>query len=93
MKSIQVALFSVLLSPTLYAHAARQIFPAGSLISCRITEAKLSSKTAALATQFFARWESLRAMGRDACPLTVIWRAGLKTSRIQAISMERAGWN
>jgi len=46
MKSVQVALFSVLLSPTLYAHAARQIFPAGSLISCRITEAKLSSKNA-----------------------------------------------
>jgi len=48
MKSIQVALLFVLLSPTLSAHAARQIFPAGSLISCRITEAKLSSKTAAV---------------------------------------------
>jgi len=37
---------AALVAIPLSAHAARQIFPAGSLISCRITEAKLSSKTA-----------------------------------------------
>jgi hypothetical protein len=48
MKSVHFALLSVLLSPTLTAKAAREIFPAGSLINCTITEAKLSSKNAAV---------------------------------------------
>jgi len=46
MKSVHFALLSVMLSTTLTATAAREIFPAGSLINCTITEAKLSSKNA-----------------------------------------------
>jgi hypothetical protein len=46
MKSVPFALLSVMLSTTLTATAAREIFPAGSLINCTITEAKLSSKNA-----------------------------------------------
>ena len=45
MKSTQLVLCTLLLSPALTAHAARQIVPAGSLINCTISEAKLSSKT------------------------------------------------
>jgi hypothetical protein len=48
MKSVQFALLSVLLSPAISAHAAREIFPAGSLINCTITEARLSSKNASV---------------------------------------------
>ena len=48
MKSVHLALLSVLLCPTLTANAAREIFPAGSLINCTITEAKLSSKNSSV---------------------------------------------
>jgi hypothetical protein len=48
MKSVHLALCTLLLSPTLTAYASRQIVPAGSLISCTISEAKLSSKTTAI---------------------------------------------
>ena len=48
MKSVHFALLSVLLSPTLTASAAREIFPAGSLINCTISESKLSSKNASV---------------------------------------------
>jgi hypothetical protein len=48
MKSVHLALCVLLVSPTLTAYASRQIVPAGSLISCTISEAKLSSKTTAI---------------------------------------------
>lgn len=48
MKSVSLALSTLLLCPTLNAYADRQIVPAGSLINCTISEAKLSSKTAAI---------------------------------------------
>ncbi len=48
MKSVHLALCTLLLSPTLTAYASRQIVPAGSLINCTISEAKLSSKTTAI---------------------------------------------
>ena len=48
MKSVQFALCTLLLSVTLTAYAARQIVPAGSLINCTVSEAKLSSKTTAI---------------------------------------------
>ena len=48
MKSVYFALLSAMLSTTLTADAAREIFPAGSLINCTITEAKLSSKNASV---------------------------------------------
>ena len=45
MKSVHLALCTLLLSPTLTAYASRQILPAGSLINCTVSETKLSSKT------------------------------------------------
>ncbi len=48
MKSVQLALCTLLLSQTLTAYAARQILPAGSLINCTVSETKLSSKTTAI---------------------------------------------
>ena len=45
MKSAHLALGTLLVCSTLTAYAARQIVPAGSLINCTISEAKLSSKT------------------------------------------------
>src|SRR6201998_570432 len=48
MKSVHVALCTLLLSPTLTAYASRQILPAGSLISCTVSETKISSKTTAI---------------------------------------------
>jgi len=48
MKSVHLALCTLLLSPTLTAYASRQILPAGSLINCTVSETKLSSKTTAV---------------------------------------------
>jgi hypothetical protein len=48
MKSVSLALSTLLLCSTLNAYAARQIVPAGSLINCTVSETKLSSKTAAI---------------------------------------------
>jgi hypothetical protein len=48
MKSVHLALCTLLLSPTLTAYASRQIVPAGSLINCTVSETKLSSKTTAI---------------------------------------------
>ena len=48
MKSVYLALSTLLLCPPLTAHASRQILPAGSLINCTISQPKLSSKTAAI---------------------------------------------
>lgn len=48
MKSVHLALCTVLLTPTLTAYASRQILPAGSLINCTVSETKLSSKTTAV---------------------------------------------
>ena len=48
MRSAHVALCTLLLSPTFVAYAARQILPAGALITCTVSEAKLSSGTAAV---------------------------------------------
>jgi hypothetical protein len=48
MKSVPFALLTLVLSPTLTAHASEQIVPAGSLISCTVSETKLSSKTEAV---------------------------------------------
>ena len=44
MKSVHLALCTLLLSPTLTAFASRQILPAGSLINCTISETKISVK-------------------------------------------------
>ena len=48
MKSVYLALSTLLLCPPPTAHAGRQIVPAGSLINCTVSEPKLSSKTAAI---------------------------------------------
>ena len=48
MRSAHVALCTLLLSPAFVAYAARQILPAGALINCTVSEAKLSSGTAAV---------------------------------------------
>ena len=48
MRSAQVALCTLLLSPIFVAHAARQILPAGALITCTVSEGRLSSGTAAV---------------------------------------------
>jgi hypothetical protein len=48
MRSAHVALCALLLSPAFVAYAARQILPAGALITCTVSEAKLSSGTAAV---------------------------------------------
>jgi hypothetical protein len=48
MKSVHLALCTLLLSPTLTAYASRQILPAGSIINCTISENRISSKTTAI---------------------------------------------
>jgi hypothetical protein len=48
MKSVSLALSTLLLCSTLNAFASKQIVPAGSLFNCTVTEAKLSSKTTAI---------------------------------------------
>lgn len=48
MKSVYLALCTLLVSPTLTAYAGKQIVPAGSLINCTISQPKLSSKTMAV---------------------------------------------
>ncbi|MBS1803335.1 MAG: hypothetical protein JST28_08200 [Acidobacteria bacterium] len=48
MRSAHVALCTLLLSPAFIAHAARQILPAGALITCTVSEGRLSSSTAAV---------------------------------------------
>lgn len=48
MRSAHVALCALLLSPAFAAYAARQILPAGALINCTVSEARLSSGTAAV---------------------------------------------
>jgi hypothetical protein len=48
MRSIYLALSTLLLCPPLTANASKQIMPAGSLINCTISQPKLSSKTAAV---------------------------------------------
>ncbi len=45
MKSVHLALCTLVLSPTLTAYASRQILPAGSLINCTVAETRISSKT------------------------------------------------
>jgi hypothetical protein len=48
MKCAHRVLCTLLLCPTLTAYASRQIVPAGSLISCTVSETKISSKTAGI---------------------------------------------
>jgi hypothetical protein len=48
MKSVSLALSTLLLCPTFNAYASKQIVPAGSLINCTVAEAKLSSKTSSI---------------------------------------------
>lgn len=48
MKSVHLALCTLLFCPCLTSYASRQIVPAGSLINCTVSQPKLSSKTAAI---------------------------------------------
>jgi hypothetical protein len=55
MKSVHLALCTLLLSPTLTAYASRQILPAGSLINCTVSETRISSKTTAIGDPVLCR--------------------------------------
>ena len=48
MKRVMFVVFSLLLTPSLFADAGSRLIPAGSLVSCTTGDGKISSKTTAV---------------------------------------------
>lgn len=68
MKSVPFALLTLVLSATSTAHASKQILPAGSLINCRMSEAKVSSKTEAIGDPVLCQVSSVSRNGPAQLP-------------------------
>ncbi len=68
MKSIRCALFLSLLAAPLSGFAAEQLIPAGSIISCTVSEPKLSSKTADIGDPVLCRVSHVEMYGRSVFP-------------------------
>lgn len=62
------ALFCLLLAAPLTTYAAEQIIPAGSLISCTLSEPKLNSKTTAIGDPVLCRVGHAEHYGRSVLP-------------------------
>jgi hypothetical protein len=68
MKSKWPALLALLLAAPLYGQSGEQIIPAGSLISCTVSEPKLSSKTTAIGDPVLCQIGHSERYGRSVLP-------------------------
>lgn len=68
MKSKALSLLALLLAAPLSGYAAVQLVPAGSLISCTLSEPKLSSKTAAIGDPVLCQLAPTERYGRFMLP-------------------------
>ena len=65
---IPLVVLSFLLAPSLYADAGEHLIPAGSLISCTVSEPKLSSKTTAVGDPVLCKVGYSERYGRSVLP-------------------------
>ena len=68
MKGKTISLLTLLLTAPLSSYAAEQLIPAGSLISCTLSEPKLSSKTAAIGDPVLCQLGHAERYGRSVLP-------------------------
>jgi hypothetical protein len=68
MKRIVSALSLLLLSTPLASYASDQLVPAGSMISCRVAEGKISSKTMAIGDPVLCTLDPVERYGRSVLP-------------------------
>jgi hypothetical protein len=68
MKGKSLCLATLLLAAPLSSYAAEQLIPAGSLISCTLSEPKLSSKTAAIGDPVLCQLGHAERYGRSVLP-------------------------
>ena len=68
MKRIVSALSLLLLSTSLVSYASDQLIPAGSMISCRVAEGKISSKTTAIGDPVLCTLDPVERYGRSVLP-------------------------
>ena len=68
MKGKTISLLTLLLTAPLSSYAAEQLIPAGSLISCTLSEPKLSSKTAAIGDPVLCQLGHADRYGRSVLP-------------------------
>lgn len=68
MKAIVSALSLLLLSTPLLSYASDQLIPAGSMVSCRVAEGKISSKTTAIGDPVLCTLDPVERYGRSVFP-------------------------
>jgi hypothetical protein len=68
MKRIVSALSLLLLSTPLLSYASDQLIPAGSMVSCRVAEGKISSKTTAIGDPVLCTLDPVERYGRSVLP-------------------------
>jgi hypothetical protein len=68
MKRIVSTLSLLLLSTSLASYASDQLIPAGSMISCRVAEGKISSKTTAIGDPVLCTLDPVERYGRSVLP-------------------------
>jgi hypothetical protein len=68
MKSVRLALCTILFAAPVCVYASEQIIPAGSLISCTMSEPKLNSKTTAIGDPVLCRLGFSERYGRSTLP-------------------------
>lgn len=68
MKSVPLALCTILFAAPVAVYAGEQIIPAGSLISCTMSEPKLNSKTTAVGDPVLCRLGFSERYGRSTLP-------------------------
>src|ERR1700728_2998018 len=68
MKGKSLSLLALLLAAPLSGYAAEQLIPAGSLISCTLSEPKLSSKTTAIGDPILCQVGHSERYGRSVLP-------------------------
>ncbi|MGB6743247.1 MAG: hypothetical protein WBE38_06270 [Terracidiphilus sp.] len=68
MKRTALALYTILLAAPLSVYAGEQIIPAGSLISCTVSEPKLSSKTDSIGDPVLCQLGFSERYGRSVLP-------------------------
>ena len=68
MKGKSLSLLALLLAAPLSSYAAEQLIPAGSLISCTLSEPKLSSKNTAVGDPVLCQLGHAERYGRSVLP-------------------------
>jgi hypothetical protein len=68
MKRIVSTLSLLLLSTSIASYASDQLIPAGSMISCRVAEGKISSKTTAIGDPVLCTLDPVERYGRSVLP-------------------------